>query len=66
MPRTAAAPHFHLNLLSPARSVRSTRALIEAFLTFLHDQGHRSVYGQVVTYATRRINRGRLANAHFA
>lgn len=47
-------PHFHINLLPEARSVRSTRALIEAFLTFLHDHGHRSVYGQMVTYATRR------------
>lgn len=47
-------PHFHINVLPEARSVRSTRALIQAFLTFLHDHGHRSVYGQMVTFPTRR------------
>lgn len=47
-------PHFHINVLPEARSVRSTRALIQAFLTFLHDRGHRSVYGQMVTFPTRR------------
>ena len=47
-------PHFHINLMPEARGVRSTRALMQAFLTFLHTHGYRSVYGQMVTYATRR------------
>jgi len=47
-------PHFHMNVLPDARSVRSTRALILAFLNFLRAHGHRKVYGQMVTYATRR------------
>jgi hypothetical protein len=47
-------PHFHINVLPDARSVRSTRALILAFLDFLRAHGHRKVYGQMVTYATRR------------
>lgn len=47
-------PHFHINLLPEAKSVASTRALIQAFLTFLHQRGHRSVCGQMVTFATRR------------
>lgn len=47
-------PHFHLNVLPEARSVRSTRALIQAFLDFLRVHGHRRVYGQMVTFATRR------------
>jgi len=47
-------PHFHINLLPEARSLRSTRRLMQAFFTFLHEHGHRKVYGQMVTYATRR------------
>jgi hypothetical protein len=47
-------PHFHINILPEAKSVASTRALIQAFLTFLHARGHRSVCGQMVTFATRR------------
>ncbi|MBV8798207.1 MAG: GNAT family acetyltransferase [Alphaproteobacteria bacterium] len=50
-------PHFHLNLLPRARSIRGTRALIQAFLAFLHREGHESVYGQMVTFGTRRHNR---------
>ena len=50
-------PHFHINLLPEVRSVRSTRALIQAFLSFLHERGHRRVYGQMVTYASRRSER---------
>lgn len=47
-------PHFHINVLPEAKSVASTRAVIQAFLTFLHERGHRSVCGQMVTFATRR------------
>src|SRR5205807_1912124 len=47
-------PHFHINILPEAKSVASTRALIQAFLTVLHERGHRSVCGQMVTFATRR------------
>jgi len=47
-------PHFHMNVLPDARSVRSTRALIQSFLNFLREHGYRQVYGQMVTFATRR------------
>jgi GNAT superfamily N-acetyltransferase len=47
-------PHFHLNVLPDARGVRSTRALIQSFLDFLRAHGYRRVYGQMVTFATRR------------
>ena len=47
-------PHFHMNVLPDARSVKNTRALIRTFLDFLRAQGHHSVYGQMVTYGTRR------------
>jgi ribosomal protein S18 acetylase RimI-like enzyme len=47
-------PHFHMNILPEARSVRNTRALIRTFLDFLRSHDCRSVYGQVVTYSGRR------------
>jgi GNAT superfamily N-acetyltransferase len=50
-------PHFHMNVLPDARSVRGTRALIKAFLDLLRTHGCRRVYGQMVTYATRRNER---------
>jgi len=47
-------PHFHINFLPEARGLTSPRLLIQAFLQFLHGHGHRRVYGQMVTYETRR------------
>ena len=51
-PRRAA--HFHINLLPDARSVASTRALMDAYLEYLHENGEKRVYGQVVTFKSRR------------
>lgn len=50
-------PHFHLNVLPDARSVRNTRAMIRTFLDFLRAHGHGQVYGQMVTYGSRRNER---------
>jgi GNAT superfamily N-acetyltransferase len=47
-------PHFHMNVLPDARSVRSTRVLIRTFLDFLRARGCSAVYGQMVTYSGRR------------
>jgi len=47
-------PHFHINLLNDARSLRHTRLLIQAFLELLYSRGHKEVYGQMVTYEARR------------
>jgi len=47
-------PHFHMNVLPNARSVRSTRVLIRTFLDYLRARGCRAVYGQMVTYSGRR------------
>jgi hypothetical protein len=47
-------PHFHINLLADARSMKSTRLLIQSFLELLHRRGHKRVYGQMVTYEARR------------
>jgi hypothetical protein len=47
-------PHFHINLLNDARSVKHTRLLIQSFLELLYRRGYRRVYGQMVTYEERR------------
>jgi GNAT superfamily N-acetyltransferase len=51
-PRRAA--HFHINLLQDARNVPTTRALMDAYLKYLHDNGVKRVYGQMVTFESRR------------
>lgn len=47
-------PHFHMNVLADARSVRTTRTLIRTFLDFLRLHGCQAVYGQMITYSGRR------------
>ena len=47
-------PHFHMNVLPDARSVRNTRALIRTFLDFLRSHRCQSVYGQMVTHSRSR------------
>jgi len=49
--------HFHINLLPEARNVPSTRALMDAYLKYLHDHGEKRVYGQMVTFESRRGSR---------
>jgi hypothetical protein len=34
--------------------MKSTRLLMQSFLELLHRKGHRRVYGQMVTYESRR------------
>lgn len=46
--------HFHINLLPDARNVASTRALMDAYLFYLYQKGERRVYGQMVTFESRR------------
>ena len=46
--------HFHINLLAEARSVASTRALMDGYLKYLHENGEKRVYGQMVTFESRR------------
>ena len=47
-------PHFHINLLPDARSYSSTRALMSAYLSYLYRCGEKHVYGQIVTFESRR------------
>src|SRR4051794_36162868 len=47
-------PHFHINLLTSARRVSTTRALMSAYLSYLYRCGEKRVYGQMVTFESRR------------
>ena len=46
--------HFHINLLADARSVANTRALMDSYLKYLHENGERRVFGQMVVFEDRR------------
>ncbi len=47
-------PHFHINLLPEARKMSTTRALMSAYLSYLYRCGDKRVYGQIVTFESRR------------
>jgi GNAT superfamily N-acetyltransferase len=47
-------PHFHINLLPAARKMSTTRALMSAYLSYLYRRGEKRVYGQIVTFESRR------------
>lgn len=46
--------HFHINLLAEARKVATTRGIMDAYLQYLHANGEKQVYGQMVTFESRR------------
>ena len=46
--------HFHINLLAGARSVANTRALTDSYLKYLHENGEKRVFGQMVVFEDRR------------
>jgi len=46
--------HFHINILSKARSVATTRAIIDQFLDYLKANGEKGVYAQVIAFDGRR------------
>jgi hypothetical protein len=46
--------HFHINLLTDARSVANTRALMDSYLKYLHENGEKRVFGQMVVFEDRR------------
>jgi hypothetical protein len=53
-PAPKSTPHFHINLLPDARTIAGTRLLIDTFLDYLKRAGETAVYGQMVTFETRR------------
>ncbi|HEX8280378.1 MAG TPA: hypothetical protein VF551_03295, partial [Chthoniobacterales bacterium] len=50
-------PHFHINLLPDARKMSTTRALLSAYFSYLYRSGEKRVYGQIVTFESRRGER---------
>jgi hypothetical protein len=52
--RPRRVPHFHINLLPEARKMSTTRALMSAYLSYLYRCGEKRVYGQIVTFESRR------------
>jgi len=52
--RPRRVPHFHINLLPEARRMSTTRALMSAYLSYLYRSGEKRVYGQIVTFESRR------------
>src|SRR3954462_507225 len=46
--------HFHINLLADARQVATTRAIMDAYLKYLHEHGEKKVFGQMVVFEDRR------------
>ena len=50
----ARMPHFHINLLPEARKMSTTRELMSAYLGYLYRCGEKQVYGQIVTFESRR------------
>jgi hypothetical protein len=52
--RPRRTPHFHINLLPEARKMSTTRALMSAYLSYLYRCGEKRVYGQIVTFESRR------------
>jgi ribosomal protein S18 acetylase RimI-like enzyme len=47
-------PHFHFNILPDARTIHTTRAMVDMFLRHLVEHGETQVYAQAVAYETRR------------
>jgi len=46
--------HFHINLLPEARNAGAARGLVEAYIAYLRSVGEKQVYGQMVTFESRR------------
>jgi GNAT superfamily N-acetyltransferase len=46
--------HFHFNMLPEAQSLAGTARLMNAYLDHLRSKGVKQVYGQVVTFESRR------------
>ena len=51
-PRRSA--HFHFNLLPEVQSIAGTRLLLNTYLDYLRSCGEQSVFGQIVTFESRR------------
>ncbi len=50
-------PHFHINLLPEARKMSTTRAILSEYFSYLYRSGEKQVFGQIVTFESRRGER---------
>lgn len=46
--------HFHFNVLPEAQSIAGTHAMLNAFFDYLRARGEKAVFGQLVTFESRR------------
>lgn len=46
--------HFHFNVLPEAQSIAGTGAMMNAYFDYLRKQGEKAVFGQMVTFESRR------------
>ncbi len=46
--------HFHFNVLPEAQSLARTHAMMNAYFDFLRSKGEKAVFGQMVTFESRR------------
>lgn len=46
--------HFHFNVLPEAQGVAGTRCLMNTYFEYLKSRGERAVFGQIVTFESRR------------
>ena len=46
--------HFHFNVLPEAQSVAGTLSIMNAYFDYLRSKGERAVFGQIVTFESRR------------
>jgi hypothetical protein len=46
--------HFHLNVLPEAQGLAGTRTLMYTYFAYLESHGERAVFGQMVTFESRR------------
>jgi len=46
--------HFHINVLPEAQGLAGTHTMLKAYLAYLKKYGEKTVYGQMVTFESRR------------
>ncbi len=46
--------HFHFNVLPEAQSIAGTKAMLDGYFDFLRKAGDKAVFGQMVTFESRR------------
>lgn len=46
--------HFHFNVLPEAQSIAGTHAMLNAYFDYLRARGEQAVFGQMVTFESRR------------